>query len=195
MVEAVEKLDRYIATSRVASEKRSTVFAFVNSAVRPGDSLTIFALDDDYSFGVLSSSIHRAWFEARCSTFETRLRYTSNTVFDSYPWPQAPSATEVATIAEVVGGLLTLRSKYLDQGASLATVYNTLRQPGRSELRDLHTELDKAVGAAYGFSSDDDVLAQLLALNQDVAADPSVARGPGATGLTGARTSTYRLQA
>jgi hypothetical protein len=36
-------------------------------------------------------------------------------------------------------------------------------------LRTLQDELDKAVAVAYGFSKDDDVLAQLLALNQSIA--------------------------
>ena len=78
---------------------------------------------------------------------------------------------------------------------TLAQQYDTLRQPGKSKLRDLHAQLDKAVMDAYGFSADDDVLAQLLALNQDIAADPATARGPGAAGLTGARVSDYRITA
>jgi hypothetical protein len=47
--------------------------------------------------------------------------------------------------------------------------------------------------AAYGFSADDDVLTQLFALNQDIAADSATARGPGADGRVGARISNYRL--
>ena len=60
MLEAFDGLGRFIATSRVASEKRTTVFTFVDALVRPGDSLTAFALDDNYFFGILSSSLHRA---------------------------------------------------------------------------------------------------------------------------------------
>jgi hypothetical protein len=33
------------------------------------------------------------------------------------------------------------------------------------------------------------------ALNQDIAADPATARGPGAEGLVGARVSDYRITA
>ena len=73
--------------------------------------------------------------------------------------------------------------------------YDTLRQPGKSKLRELHAQLDEAVLAAYGFSRDHDVLTQLLALSQNIAADPATARGPGAEGLFGARVSDYRLSA
>jgi hypothetical protein len=180
--------------SRVASEKRATVFTFVDSAVRPGDSLSVFALDDDYSFGILSSTAHRAWFEARCSTLETRLRYTPTTVWDSFPWPQSPREGSVAEVAALVADLLKIRSEYLEQGVSLKKQYDALRQPGRSALRDVHEALDKAVLDAYDFAAGSDVVTQLLALNQAVAADPEVARGPGSD-LPSARASTYRLLA
>jgi hypothetical protein len=193
MLAAIAKRDRYIATSRVASEKRASVFDFIESTVRPADSLTVFALDDDYSFGILSSSLHRQWLEARCSTLETRLRYTSTTVWDTFPWPQAPSADQVAEIAATVDELLQLRESYRQQGVCLATQYNALREPGKSRLRDLHALLDHAVYRAYDFSEDDDALAQLLALNQDIAAEPQMARGPGCAALDGATVSTYRL--
>jgi hypothetical protein len=131
MIEAFDGLDRFIATSRVASEKRTTVFKFVDASVRLGDSLTAFALDDNYSFGILSSGLHRLWFEARCSTLKADLRYTSTTVFDSFPWPQAPTTPQVNTIEKIVADLLQVRDKNLAAGMSLARQYDTLRQPAR----------------------------------------------------------------
>ena len=193
LIHAIGKIDRYIGTSRHASEKRLTVFTFIDSSIRPADSMSLCTLDDDYSFGILSSSVHRAWFEARCSRLETRLRYTSTTVFDSFPWPQGPTQKDVKGIAETVAEILDLRAGNLDKGVPLADQYDVLRQPGKSKLRDLHTTLDRLVVRAYGFSEEDDLLTQLLALNQDIANDPSVARGPGAVGLEGARVSIYRL--
>jgi hypothetical protein len=179
MLAAIGRLERYIATSRVASEQRATVFSFVDCAVRPGDSLTVFNLDDTYSFGVLASNLHRRWLEKRCSTLETRLRYTSTTVFDSFPWPQAPTPQHVATIEQLVDELLAVRAENLGAGMPLADQYDTLRQPGRSRLRALHERLDATVMDAYGFTSDDDPIVQLYALNRDLAADPEHARpGP-----------------
>ena len=48
--------------------------------------------------------------------------------------------------------------------------YRTLGLPGANPLKDAHAALDTAVLTAYGFSAKKDLLAQLLALNQDVAA-------------------------
>ncbi|MCX6907253.1 MAG: hypothetical protein NTY01_04330 [Verrucomicrobia bacterium] len=52
----------------------------------------------------------------------------------------------------------------------LRALYRTLELPGANPLRDAHAALDSAVLAAYGFNAKKDLLAQLLALNQDVAA-------------------------
>ncbi|MFY0535501.1 type IIL restriction-modification enzyme MmeI [Nannocystis pusilla] len=45
----------------------------------------MFALADDYSFGVLQSALHWQWFTARCSTLKRDYRYTSSTV-----WARSP---------------------------------------------------------------------------------------------------------
>ena len=62
---------------------------------------------------------------------------------------------------------------------SLAQQYDTLQQPGRSNLRDLHHALDGAVSEAYSFTEDEDLSPSSLRVNKDLAADPDNARGPG----------------
>ena len=57
-----------------------------------------------------------------------------------------------------------------------------LKCPGANPLKDAHAALDTAVLTAYGFNAKKDLLAQLLALNQEVAAkiekgDPVTAPG------------------
>ena len=49
-------------------------------------------------------------------------------------------------------------------------LYRTLVLPGANPLKDAHAALDTAVLTAYGFNQKKDLLAQLLALNQQVAA-------------------------
>ena len=199
MLGAISGLDRYIVLSRVAVWTRPSIYAFVAPDIHPGDALTVFALDDDYSFGILNSSFHRAYFEERCSKMRVDLRYTSRTVFDTYPWPQAPTEDSVGGIVDVVERLINLRDERLADGISLEEQYKSLRDPGRNALRDLQSELDAAVADAYGFSSDDDVLAQLLALNQSIAAQEKSGltepRRPGNEGLAGTKRTTSRIEA
>lgn len=199
MFDAISGLSRYVVLSRVAVWTRPSIYAFVAPDIHPGDALTVFAFEDDYSFGILHSSYHRAYFEERCSKMRVDLRYTSRTVFDTYPWPQAPSAEAVGMVVDVVGRLIGMRDDRLAHGISLEAQYKSLRDPGRNELRTLQQELDQAVALAYGFSDQDDILAQLLALNQSIAeqekgglTDP---RRPGNEGLAGTHATSSRIEA
>ena len=76
-MDIIEKQKRYIACSRVT---KRPIFDFISSEIHPNDALQVFPLEDDYSFGILSSTVHWEWFNARCSTLEERPRYTSDTV-------------------------------------------------------------------------------------------------------------------
>lgn len=195
MLEAVSGLTRYIATSRVATEKRMSVFQFVDPAIHPDDSMTVIALDDDYSLGVVSSTLHRAWLDERCSKLEARPRYTSTTVWDSFPWPPHPTEAAVAEVASATAAIIDYRADRLAEGVTLAQQYDALRTPGKATLRDMHDRLDAAVVELYGFNPNEDLLGQLLALNLAAATDPEIATRPGGQGRPEAYTTTYRLEA
>jgi hypothetical protein len=60
----------------------------------------------------------------------------------------------------------------------LRALYKVLELPGNNPLRDAQDALDTAVMDAYGFSSTDDVLAQVLSPNGSICAAAD-ARGPG----------------
>ena len=126
----------------------------------------MFPFADDYSFGILQSGIHWAWFKARCSTLKGDFRYTSDTVFDTFPWPQSPTLAQVKAVAEAAVSLRALRREIMAaNGWSLRDLYRTLETPGTNRLRDAHAALDSAVRAAYGMKEGEDTLAFLLRLN------------------------------
>lgn len=197
MVNAISGLSRYIALSRVSVRTRPSIYAFVSTEIRPADALSVFAFEDDYSFGILNSSFHRAYFEERCSKMRVDLRYTSRTVFDTYPWPQAPTEEAIEMVVTAVERIISFRDERLVAGISLEKQYSSLRDPGRNPLRVLHENLDQAVAAAYGFSSEDDVLAQLLALNQSIAEEERrgvASRRPGNAGLANTERTSSRIE-
>jgi len=132
----------------------------------PDNALAVFAFADDYSFGILQSGIHWAWFTAKCSTLTARFRYTSDTVFDTFPWPQKPSAKQIRAVADAACELRALRRQIMDaNGWSLRELYRTLETPGDNKLLDAQAALDTAVRAAYGMKEKEDILAFLLTLN------------------------------
>lgn len=198
MVVELNRLDRYIALSRVAVESRQSPYVFVSSDIRPADALQVFALNDDYSFGILHSTYHRMYFEERCSKMRVDLRYTPRTVFDTFPWPQAPTAETAGAVAEAAAALVEYQQAQLSEGLTLDRLYGSLRDPGRNTLRTRQEALDKAVAAAYGFTEDEDILGQLLALNLSIAAEESIGitqpRGPGNEGIANAKRTASRIE-
>ena len=166
-VQSIDDLTRYVVCSRIT---KRPIFAFINSSVRPGDSLQIFAFADDYSFGILQSATHWQWFIAKCSKMKSDFRYTPESVFDTFPWPQTPSEKQIDAIAATGREIRRIRSEALaNLTGGLRALYRTLDLPGKNPLRDAHAALDKAVLAAYGFNAKRDLLEQLLNLNTQVA--------------------------
>ena len=187
-IAAIAKVSRYIACSRVTSRP---IFDFIASEIHPDNTLVVFPFSDDYSFGVLQSGLHWEWFKARCSTLGSGFRYTSDTVFDTFPWPQfadagrvtpqplsyqskrGASGSSIEKVRAVVAAareLRRLRQEILEANDwSLRELYKTLETPGENRLRNAHAKLDAAVRVAYGMTADEDILAFLLKLNLELA--------------------------
>jgi hypothetical protein len=164
LLSRLASVKRYIVCSRVT---KRPIFEFVSGEIRPNDSLQVFVLDDDYSYGILQSTLHWEWFRERCSTLKADFRYTSNTVFDSFPWPQWGSITKVTggiaaqqgklsklRLAREVAGAArryrTLRNRIRrENGYSLRELYRVLELPGDNPLLEAQMELDQAVWGAY----------------------------------------------
>ncbi len=159
-------LPRYVACSRVT---KRPIFVFIDSIIKPDSSLTVFAAADDYSFGILQSSVHWAWFQARCSTLKGDARYTSNTVFDTFPWPQSPTPAHIQAVAHAGLALRKARDDLQQRhGWSPRDLYRALETTGADSLRRAQDALDVAVRTAYGMPSSDP-LEFLLDLNHELA--------------------------
>jgi type II restriction/modification system DNA methylase subunit YeeA len=168
LMQKIANSSRYIACSRVT---KRPVFEFIDPKIRPSDALQVFPLSDDYSFGILQSGIHWEWFNQRCSTLKRDFRYTSDTVFDSFPFPQSPTLPQAKKVATAAVKLRQLRCQVMKENQwSLRELYRTLELPGDNPLRKAHAELDAAVREAYGIKAKEDPLKFLLELNFEVAA-------------------------
>ena len=160
-------LPRYVGCSCVT---KRPVFVFLSTKINPNAAVQVFTFADDYSFGILQSGIHWLWFTERCSTLTERFRYTSNTVYDSFPWPQSPKISRVRSVARQAVALRGLRAKLMtEHGYNLRDLYRTLELPGNNPLKDAHMKLDLAVRAAYGMTPKESILEFIFKLNQDVA--------------------------
>ena len=143
----------------------------------------VFPLPDDYSVGILQSTMHWEWFLAKGSSQTSRPRYTSDTVFDTFTWPQAPTVSQVKKVAKAAVKLRVCRTKIMaDNKWNLRELYRTLELPGDNPIKDAQQSLDAAVADAYKKPKKEDTLKFLLALGNDVsqkeaAGEPVVAPG------------------
>ena len=85
LMDKIHLSNKYIACGRVT---KRPIFDFISSKISPNDALMAFTFEDDYSFGILSSSCHHKWYNARCSTMKGDDRYTNTTCYNSFVWPQ-----------------------------------------------------------------------------------------------------------
>jgi hypothetical protein len=167
LMDELRGMKRYIVCGRVT---KRPIFEFVSTKISPNDALTVFAHQDDYTFGILQSTVHWKWFDARCSTMKSDPRYTSNTVFDSFPWPQSPSLKQVRAIAGAAVALRNLRRELCSENNfTLRELYRSIELPGDHPLKLATATLDRAVKNAYGMKDGEDILSFLLALNYALA--------------------------
>lgn len=180
LISKLAAIDRYIVCARVT---KRPIFEFVRNSVHPSDALQVFVFDDDYSFGVLQSIFHTSWFDEKCSTMKSDPRYTSTSVFDTFPWPQSPSHDSIRAVATAANNLRQLRQRLMSSSnLSLREIYRTLEMPGQNPLRDAHNALDAAVAGAYGCEDLDNRLSFLLLLNatcKNAEENGQPTRGPG----------------
>lgn len=179
-VAAINSVPRYIACSRVT---KRPIIEFVSNTIHADTKLVIFKLADDYSFGILQSMIHWEWAYSRGGTLKGDFSYTSDTVFDTYPWPQEPTLAKARKIADAAVALRQLRHRVMAENSwNLRELYRTLEIPGQNPLRSAQETLDATVRDAYGMKAKDDPLAFLLALNAELADHEATMRpvvGPG----------------
>ena len=96
-----------------------------------------------------------------------RYSYSNTIVYNNFPWPN-PSDEQKAKIEQTAQAILDARAKYQD--SSLADLYDEVTMP--PELRKAHQENDRAVMAAYGFStkiSESECVAELFKMYQELA--------------------------
>jgi len=182
---ALAKRDRYIATPVAA---RHRIFAWLPPEPLPDHRLVVFARDDDWFFGVLHSRFHQVWalrVGAQLREKASGLRYTPTTCFETFPFPWPPATPlgkltrtqedQRTTIAQAARALDAQRNEWLGDRADKKRTLTALYNARLAWLVNAHAALDETVATAYCWPanlSDDEMLARLLALNQERSSRP-----------------------
>ena len=180
MRQALSSLGRYIGTPKVSKHR---FFVWLPHEMLPSNLVITFAMEDDYTFGVLQSRLHIVWSLAVGTQLEDRPTYTPTTCFETFPFPE-PTEAQRDAIAHAAAELNHLRENWLNpvdtygnpaldanqlKRRTLTNLYN--QRP--TWLANAHATLDAAVADAYGWPADlpdTAILERLLALNLERAA-------------------------
>lgn len=181
LMDKINSMDRYIVISQVT---KRPIFDFISSKIHPNASLIVFPFDDDYSFGILQSILHWDWIKERCSTLKGDLRYTSTTIYETFPFPQwgvlhgvemEENIQEKVNIVELVAirarEFRDLKNKIrIENNLSLRDLYRGMELTGKHPLKKAQKRLDEAVWKAYYYGlpktmQKNDSLEFLLGLN------------------------------
>jgi len=190
---SIHSLNRAIVTSETATHR---VFTFVPVEGHLIDgSVIAIASDDSYVLGALSSRVHIIWAlraGGRLGSGDDP-RYQNEVCFDPFPFPADVPEPLKDRIRAEAEALDVLRKRVLAEhdDLTLTRLYNVLEalKAGRALtdaerdihgrglvtlIRQHHDTIDAAVAEAYGWPedlSDEDILARLVALNKERAAE------------------------
>ena len=175
----VSNLSRWAACSRVASRP---IFVFMSPQIVAVDKVQLFAVSDDYGFGLLQSSLHWSWVLVQGGRLKADKVYNAD-VWKTFPWPQEPREADVAAVGQAAQSLRATRRRLMDEnGWSLRDLYRSAEVEGPHPLKDAQAALDAAVEAAYGKPADQEATEFLLELNLILAEDEAAGetiQGPG----------------
>ncbi len=164
---AIEPLSQYFAVPEVS---KWAIFVPSSLDWLPGNKTKAVVSDDFYVFGILTSNVHRTWMHAQKSTLKADIAYTHNTCFETFSFPQTPTAKQIEAIRQTAIDLHEYRSQQMEKKQwGITKLYNEYFHESASQLAKLNKTLDDLVLKAYGFSKTDDLLEKLLALNLEVA--------------------------
>jgi len=139
----------YIIVPAVSSERRKYIpMGFMPANVVSSNAVQIIPNATLYHFGILESNVHMAWMRAVCGRLKSDYRYSKDVVYNNFPWP-TPTAEQKAKIEQSAQAILDACALYPD--SSLADLYDPTLMP--KELLQAHRQNDRAVMAAYGFST------------------------------------------
>ena len=149
-----------IVVPGTSSENRDYVpMGFVGEDTIISNSAYVIYNAPIWLLGLLESRMHMVWLRAVGGRLETRYRYSSGLVYNTFPVPEL-STRRKNMIEEQVFEILDLREEL---GGTLAELYHKDTMP--DSLREAHKKLDEIVERAYKdtpFNSDEERLSHLL---------------------------------
>ena len=159
-----------IIVPRVSSERRQYIpFGYLDGSCIISDSAQAIYEADPYVFGIISSQMHMMWVRAVGGRLESRIRYSAEICYNTFPVPEL-TKNQKKNIAYHVYNVLDEREKHSEK--KLAELYDPEIMP--EGLREAHHNLDLAVERCYRskpFTTDEERLAYLFRSYEEMVAN------------------------
>jgi len=159
----------YLLIPKVSSEARDYLpVGFLPPEAIASGSALVLPSATPYHFGIMQSAMHTAWLAHVGGRLESRFQYSSQIVYNNFPWPD-PNAKKREAVESAARKILEVREKHFAEGSSIADIYDPLFHP--IDLAKAHRQLDRAVDRCYRsqrFENARNRVAFLFALYKDL---------------------------
>ncbi len=168
----------FLVIPEVSSERRRYVpIGWLTPPTIPSNQLLVVQNAELWQFALLTSAMHMAWLRHIGGRLESRYRYSSGLVYNTYPLP--PGDADLSALEPLAQAVLDARAAHPEE--TLADLYAPDLMP--PALRRAHQALDHAVDRLYrrsGFASERERVEHLFALYEK-------SRAPLEAGVSGKR--------
>ncbi len=152
-----------------SSERREYIpCGYIQADTVPNNASFVIANAPLWIFGIISSRMHMTWVRAVSGQLESRIRYSSAIVYNTFPLKPLLDY-EKNELEAKVRAVLFARENHSE--LRLVDMYDPIKMP--EDLRQAHHELDLAVDRLYRpkpYSNDEERLADLFALFEQMTA-------------------------
>ncbi|MFI0400102.1 MAG: class I SAM-dependent DNA methyltransferase [Thiolinea sp.] len=164
---------RSIIVPSTSSENREYIpIGFLEPGVVITNSANAIYEAETYIFAAISSRMHMTWVRAVGGRLETRLRYSSELCYNTFPFPDI-SAKQKEKLEDHVFRVLDEREKHPEK--TMAQLYDPDKMP--AALRQAHHDMDIAIEQCYRvkpFTTDEERLEYLFTLYEAMIAKEKV---------------------
>ncbi|WP_434658232.1 class I SAM-dependent DNA methyltransferase [Sulfurimonas sp. NW9] len=164
-----KKLPSVILPMTSSENREYLPVGFVGEEVITSNGILVIYGNNPYIMGVLSSKMHLSWVHAVTGKLESRIRYSVNLAYNTFPFPNI-SEKQQEQLSEHVFNILDEREKHSQK--TLAQLYDPDKMP--DGLREAHHQLDLAIEQCYRkkpFTSDEERLEYLFGLYEEMVAN------------------------
>jgi len=159
-----------IIVPSTSSERREYIpIGYLNKGSVVTNSANVIYDTEPSLFGVLTSKMHNIWVKSVGGQLESRIRYSTEMVYNTFPFPNIPTQRK-NEITQSVFRILEEREKHSDK--TLAELYDPDKMP--EGLREAHRQNDLIIEKCYRstpFNSDEERLEYLFKLYEKMIAE------------------------